>query len=75
MLIVLPNKKNGLSNLEQKLEHVSVKDIMSQMKDEMLEVVIPKFKIETTVQLNEILHRVRDINILRKIKMGNSQRC
>lgn len=64
MLLILPNDKDGLSKTELKLEKVDIADIMTEMQEEMLEVTIPKFTIETTVQLNNILQRVRPVHDL-----------
>lgn len=58
MLIILPNKKTGLSALEAKLNTVDLGDISNQLYSQEVNVEIPKFKIEFEVTLNEPLQKV-----------------
>jgi serine protease inhibitor len=58
MLIILPNKRDGLAELEKKLESFDLQEILSQMGREEVEVFLPKFKIEYEFDLSETLKKV-----------------
>jgi len=56
MIIILPNQRDGLSQLEGRhLDFAAISNLMSQHK---VYVGIPKFKIEFDVKLNEPLKNV-----------------
>lgn len=60
MLVVLPNEIDGLDGLLSKL--ASGFDLMSEvekMYKTKVQVTIPKFKIETEIDLTEVLPKVR----------------
>lgn len=59
MLIILPNKKTGLSALESKLHTIDFAELSNQMYSQEVNVEIPKFKIEFDIELNEPLKKVR----------------
>ncbi|RZC37809.1 Serpin domain containing protein, partial [Asbolus verrucosus] len=52
MVFVLPNEKDGLASLENQMEKVFAPQ---NPRREFLFVALPKFKIETTIQLVNIL--------------------
>ncbi|XP_031622703.1 leukocyte elastase inhibitor-like [Contarinia nasturtii] len=54
-IIILPNKRTGLSTLEAQLQHINLSKIVEQMKFVEHRVEIPKFKITTEFLLNDIL--------------------
>jgi serpin B len=58
MLIILPNDRNGLSALENKLSTVDLGEISSKMYSQEVNVELPKFKIEFDIELNEPLQKV-----------------
>lgn len=58
MLIILPNKKTGLSALESKLHTVDFGELSTKMYSQEVNVEIPKFKIEFDIELNEPLKKV-----------------
>ena len=58
MLIILPDKKNGLEKLEKNLQNYDIKNILKQMTEESVEVTLPIFQIETKIELNSILNKV-----------------
>lgn len=58
MLIILPNKKEGLSALESKLHTIDLNEITSQMYSQEVIVSLPKFKIEYEISLNDVLKKV-----------------
>ncbi|KAL9916557.1 antichymotrypsin-2-like isoform X2 [Glossina fuscipes] len=53
MLIILPNSRTGLKDLEEKLKTTSLKEIMSVMFATKVIVEIPKFKAEFEVELQD----------------------
>lgn len=57
-LIILPNQRDGLANLESKLSNYDLTGIKSKLDEYEVEVTIPKFKIEYKVELVEILKKV-----------------
>ncbi|XP_070491252.1 antitrypsin-like isoform X4 [Chironomus tepperi] len=58
MMIILPNKRDGLANLEKKLGSVDFGDMSNRMYSQEVNVEIPKFKIEFDIQLNEPLKKM-----------------
>lgn len=63
LLVILPNTRSGLSELETKLKNFELKTILQQLNREYVDVSMPKFKIE---------YRVSLINILKKVCMSGS---
>lgn len=62
MIIILPNKRNGITELEQKLANVDLTKITENMYRPEVIVSLPKFKIETTMELTEPLKEVSFIS-------------
>ncbi|KAJ3644596.1 hypothetical protein Zmor_022317 [Zophobas morio] len=60
MTIILPNDKDGLSKLENDLERALVPHNLTH---EMVEVQIPKFKIESKIDLKEILRNLGVVTV------------
>lgn len=58
MMIILPNKRSGLADLENKLTSINICDLSKNMYDTEVNVEIPKFKIEFDIELNEPLKKV-----------------
>lgn len=59
ILLILPNKKNGIEELKQKLFETNLTSVRSQQRENrMVNVALPKFKIESTVELKEALTKV-----------------
>ncbi|XP_059225333.1 serine protease inhibitor 42Dd isoform X2 [Stomoxys calcitrans] len=58
MLIFLPNAINGLGSLRQKLQTVSLHEIMDQLYSSKVIVNMPKFKTEYEMELTEILKKL-----------------
>lgn len=58
MVIILPNNRNGLEELEEKLPTIDLMKITEDMSRPEVQVSIPKFKIEQTIELNEPLSKV-----------------
>lgn len=57
-LILLPNERDGLPALEAQLEKIDLNEISSQLSSQEVNVKLPKFKIETKVQLKDTLIEV-----------------
>lgn len=58
MLIILPNKKEGLSALESQLHTIDLTALTAQMYSQEVIVTLPKFKIEYEISLNDVLKKV-----------------
>ncbi|XP_055379640.1 serine protease inhibitor 42Dd-like isoform X2 [Condylostylus longicornis] len=58
MVIVLPNKKDGLAALENKLKSADILNLANQMKTYDVDVYLPKFKVESKFKLNDALSKM-----------------
>lgn len=58
-VIVLPNSRAGLPDLEEKLRDYGLISITQQMFRQKVDVAIPKFKINFEIKLNSVLKEVR----------------
>lgn len=58
MVFILPDKIDGLKDLESKLSSVDISQEIHTFEKPTVTVQIPKFKLETTVDLNSILQEV-----------------
>ncbi|CAK9818476.1 Serine protease inhibitor 3/4 (Fragment) [Anthophora plagiata] len=58
MLIILPNKIDGLAEVEKKLESTSITDILNQGFEREVKLYVPKFKVESKIMLNSILAKM-----------------
>lgn len=65
MLVLLPIKRTGLADLEKNLHSFELKNITSRMSLRKVDVNLPKFKIESNINLNEILKMVCPAKIKR----------
>lgn len=59
MLIVLPKNRTGLKEVGSKLKNKSVFEINESLSETEVVVMLPKFKVEYAVELNEPLQKVR----------------
>lgn len=57
-VIVLPNKRSGLSLLESRLQHYDLSKIVGQMYSTQVDVAIPKFSTDFIINLNNVLENV-----------------
>lgn len=62
-VIILPNNRTGLHELETKLKNYDLSQISSQMVLQEVDVTIPKFKAEFEINLNEVLKNVRFVSM------------
>ena len=67
MLIILPNSKTGLTNLEEKLKNIDLWSITEKLSMASVTLKMPKFKIESTIKLTEALKKVNTYNHLCKV--------
>lgn len=58
MLIILPNKRDGLRNLESKLTPQNILDVSKQLQTTEVVVKLPKFRIESEIEMKDILSRM-----------------
>lgn len=70
-VILLPNSRSGLSELESKLRSYDQANIFKQMHRRKLHVTIPKFKINFEVKMNSVLKEVRLSNFFHEIFFGS----
>lgn len=57
-VVVLPNSRSGLSALESSLRNYDFNRITTQFRDEYVQVILPKFKIEYEIDLSNVLQKV-----------------
>ncbi|XP_071872227.1 serine protease inhibitor 3/4-like isoform X1 [Bombus fervidus] len=55
MVIILPNGIDGLSDVEKKLQNTSLTNIISQGHAEDVKLWLPKFKVESNIDLRNVL--------------------
>uniref|UniRef100_T1GFL0 Serpin domain-containing protein n=1 Tax=Megaselia scalaris TaxID=36166 RepID=T1GFL0_MEGSC len=63
MLIVLPNKRTGLRDVELKLKSKSIFEINEKMVEDKVHVYLPKFKVAYELELTETLKKMGMTNI------------
>ena len=61
MVIVLPNKPDGLAALEKKLENYNLAEIPSKMRNRKVSLSLPRFRLESTIDLTGILSEVSNL--------------
>lgn len=57
-VVILPNKREGLSELEGKLKDFDMTTITEKMSEAEVDVTLPKFKFEYKISLKEVLKKV-----------------
>lgn len=70
-VIVLPYAQNGLSALESKLKNYDLTKIGEMMESKRFEILIPKFKVEYEIKLNDVLKNVSQRNFLVNLFLHN----
>jgi serpin B len=58
MLVILPNSRTGLKSLEAKLSDINILDLTKNMYKQDVIVNMPKFKIEFSIKLNDVLKKM-----------------
>ncbi|XP_068147293.1 serine protease inhibitor 42Dd isoform X1 [Drosophila tropicalis] len=57
-LILLPHQEQGLSDLEEQLKNLDLNEISSKLKQQKVEVQLPKFKYEFDVSMQPVLEKL-----------------
>lgn len=60
MIIIVPVGRNSLEQVERILETMTLKNLRTKRSNVEVDVHLPKFKIESTFDLNKILQEVRN---------------
>ncbi|KAM7348237.1 intracellular coagulation inhibitor 1-like isoform 2-T3 [Cochliomyia hominivorax] len=55
LLIILPNEKDGISDLENNLDAYNLTDILESTREEHIKLILPKFKVNFNMELQEDL--------------------
>lgn len=58
LLVLLPEKRTGLSDLERNLHNINIKTVTGRMWEETVEVIFPKCKIESEIDMKNVLREV-----------------
>lgn len=58
MLILLPDAKDGLKDLENNFSKINLREISNNMSTYHVTVKLPRFKLEQSFELNEVLSNV-----------------
>lgn len=64
MTIILPDEIDGLAELEAKLDSAGLFDKLSHFDRTTVTVALPRFKLEKTMDLNNILKSVSEPSVL-----------
>jgi serine protease inhibitor len=59
MIVLLPNKIDGLRDLETKLANFSLASIPPMLRERKVNLAMPKFKLESTIDLKDPLTAVK----------------
>ncbi|KAF2895367.1 hypothetical protein ILUMI_10821 [Ignelater luminosus] len=58
MILVLPNDVDGITELESKISNVNLSELIRSLSNCKVEVGVPRFKIETSMLLNDVLKKM-----------------
>lgn len=58
MIIVLPDYANGLEQIERNLETMKLKTLRMKRSEKTVDLHLPKFRVESTINLNDVLVQV-----------------
>jgi len=58
MVILLPRQADGLGQLEKQLSPAFLEGLLAQMKKQEVEIVLPKFKLESSFTLSDTLAKM-----------------
>ncbi|CAG2252600.1 unnamed protein product [Mytilus edulis] len=68
MVIILPNEKEGLPEMEKKLSPLTFYNLVKRLKSRPTELVLPKFKIKAKIDLKAILKGLGVTEIFEALK-------
>lgn len=63
MVLLLPNDVTGLISLEKQLSPAALKTVMKQMREQKVSVKLPKFKLEASYEMKDILRKLGIIDL------------
>lgn len=58
MIIILPDEKDGLKNIENNFLKINLNEILNKMAGYHVNVKLPRFKLEQSIQTKGILSKV-----------------
>lgn len=58
MIIILPDEKDGLKNIENNLSKINLYEILNKMAGYHVNVKLPRFKLDQSFQTERILSNV-----------------
>jgi len=58
MIVLLPDKRDGLAEMETKLEDFNLNDLVNKLQSTKVQLQLPKFKLESTIDLKDPLTKV-----------------
>lgn len=61
MIILLPDEKDGLKNLENNFSKIKLHEISNKMSKYKVTVKLPSFKLEQSFELENTLQNVSDL--------------
>lgn len=64
MFVLLPQKRDGLEQLAEKLKTVNLVDLSAKLVNDEVSVMFPKFKVESTIDLVDKLKQVSNRTLL-----------
>lgn len=59
MVFVLPDERDGLASVEAKMAQMDMKQLDQRLRSVEIQVEIPKFRLEESLELVDILQQVR----------------
>lgn len=62
-VLVLPHPTSNLQQVASKIRHINLAEIFNQMSPQGISLRLPKFKVEYSIQLKEILKQVRTLSL------------
>lgn len=67
-LVILPNKRTGLSALENSLKNYDLSEVSKNLYSQEVDVTLPKFKIEFKIELKEALEKVGFCSLFKNLE-------
>lgn len=58
MFVILPFEKDGLADIMGKIDAIMIRDVVDQMKLMQVQVTLPKFKFESSMNLNKVIQNL-----------------
>lgn len=58
MVIILPREIDGLTELMPQIAHIDIDKLLKNGRKQEIKLYLPRFKVESTVLLNNVLQKV-----------------